>query len=142
MKRLLLILVVIIGFHSLIFGQYVGVQVIGGSTEDTEQKDKCPYRINGICTSEDLGGVEAVIEKINHEEGYFADGYYGRVYFKYIVKLKNYNDFTVSVIYETKLWGISRTGVVVLKPNEEKTVNEENNTDPPNVVLIARKLNK
>ena len=47
-------------------------------------KDDCPYRINGICATEDIGGVDADLS----EDDYLI--------------LTNYNDFPVTALWEVK----------------------------------------
>ena len=140
MKRVLLIVVAIIGFYGFVFGQTVGVQVIGGTTENTEKKDDCAYRISGICTTEDLGGVETTIRQETDYDNPISLGYY-QIYS--CVDFENYNDFTVNIIYETSYFDTKeskRTGTLVLKPNEKKTVKSKYEITV--VRLIARKLSK
>ena len=127
MKKVFLILVAVIGFHSLTFGQTVGVQVIGGTTENTEKKDDCAYRISGICATEDLGGVEV------SKGQYTGNGYWK-------LKFENYNNFTVSVIFEyTTVGDRKETGRIVLKANEKKET-DDTYYQPSSFKLIARKL--
>jgi hypothetical protein len=58
----------------------------------TKTHEHCGFKINGICSCEDIGGVS--LEKISREaldEGYFSNGIT-------TAYLKNYNNFTVTVL--------------------------------------------
>ena len=128
-------------FHSLMYGQNVDIQVNTGS--NSEAKDDCAYRIAGICTTEDIGGVE--VYKTNELKK-------GSSYT--FLTFKNHNNFSVNVIFEyeyidyysTKEESYKReigtaTGTIVLKANEKKKTNEEYNSRARNFKLIVRKLN-
>lgn len=63
-----------------------------GSNNTTKSHENCGFKINGICSCEDIGGVS--LENISRralDEGYFSNG----VTTAY---LKNYNNFTVTVL--------------------------------------------
>lgn len=79
MKKLFLVLS-LVGICSLGYAQDVKVNI---NNQDASVKDDCPYRINGICASEDIGGVEV------------EEGYGGLVF-------KNYNSFPVTVLWHVK----------------------------------------
>lgn len=96
-------------------------QTNGGTT--TTQKD-CGYKINGICSSEDIGGVS--LEKISRvatDEGYFSNGIT-------TAYLKNYNNFAVTVLMELIFDSSSKGGSlykeevyqVVIQSGETKEV--------------------
>lgn len=121
MKKLVLVLVAM--FPLLCFSQNIIVTNGNNSnTSNNQDQEDCPYRINGICSTEDIGGVEF--------EFIFENNY------NYL-RLTNYNNTTVSVLFEldyiaTTYFGcnyddeilyISR-GVknYVLKSNESKKI--------------------
>ena len=63
-----------------------------GSNNTTKTHENCGFKINGICSCEDIGGVS--LEEISRkalDNGYFSNG----VTTAY---LKNYNNFTVTVL--------------------------------------------
>ena len=82
---------------------------------------KCPDRVNGICITEDIGGVTAEPIKWNHDANSAQ------------VNFTNYNNSVVTVVYEvTSSKGISggvpvytdtERGTVVLRKDESKAVN-------------------
>lgn len=118
MKKLVLVLVAM--FPLFCFSQNIIVANGNNSnTSNNQDQEECPYRINGICSTEDIGGVEF--------EFIFENNY------NYL-RLTNYNNTTVSVLFEldyqhTAYFGanpelyISR-GVknYVLKSNESKKI--------------------
>lgn len=70
------------------------VQITQSSGNTTTSSKECGYKINGICSSEDIGGVS--LEEISRralDEGVFSNG----VTTAY---LKNYNNFAVTVLME------------------------------------------
>ena len=91
-------------------------------------QEDCAYRINGICTTEDIGGVEAT--GTPHHSNYQMCAW-GLVF-------ENYNNFTVSVIFEVNK---GRTGTIVLRSNERKETTDKTYCKPESIRLIARKLN-
>lgn len=131
MKKLVLVLVAM--FPLLCFSQNIIVTNGNNSnTSNNQDQEDCPYRINGICSTEDIGGVEFEFSFI-HPYTYLT--------------LTNYNNTTVSVLfdldYDAKSFGcyyytewddvdvyISR-GVknYVLKSNEEKKIKLCRTTD-------------
>lgn len=77
------------------------------------QQQECPFRINGICSTEDIGGVD-------FEEKHNNNGAKD-------VLATNYNSFTVTVLFKIEYgrsarYGVEREAVVtkVLRPNESK----------------------
>lgn len=85
MKKIFL-LFALVGMNVLAYSQDVKVNI---NNQDATVKDDCPYRINGICATEDIGGVEA---EFTYEDGS-------------LLQLTNYNNFPVNV-----LWKIDYTG--------------------------------
>ena len=85
------------------------------------------YRINGISTAEDIGGVEISYRGIGSRN---------------FLIFENFNDFPVSVIFEVKRPNGSQTGTVVLRPNEIRETRNEFVFNPINTsfVLIVRRL--
>ena len=124
MKKFIVILVALLGFGMSSFGQNVVIQT--NEAGKSETKDNCAYRISGICTTEDIGGVEI-------STSYSVNGFY-------YLELENYNSFTVSVIFEYVTQGNKKTGTIVLKANEKKKTNDTY-YQPSDFKLIARKLN-
>ena len=77
---------------SLGYSQDVKVNI---NNQDATIKDDCPYRINGICATEDIGGVN--VDFIEEGDSWPFISYY--------IVLTNYNGFPVNV-----LWQIEYTG--------------------------------
>ena len=90
--------------------------------KDGQVEDKS-YRIKGISTAEDIGGVE-------------ASGNYGKLTFI------NYNSFAVTVIYEAVYGGEPHIGTVVLQKEETKTISASHGGHIISYTLIVRKLSK
>ena len=70
----------------------IQINQVNGTTTSTQKE--CGYKINGICSSEDIGGVS--LEEISRralDEGVFSNGIT-------TAYLKNYNNFTVTVLIE------------------------------------------
>jgi len=92
-----------------------------------ETKNNSEYRISGISTTEDVGGVE--IFRSDCDEGNWCK-----------LEFENYNNFSVSVIFEyATMRGNIKTGTIVLKANEKKKTNDTY-PFPTDFKLIARKL--
>lgn len=83
MKKILLI-AAFAGLFTLGYCQDVKVNI---NNHEATTKEECPYRINGICSSEDIGGVDVQIEY--SEETTWA-------------VFTNYNNSPVTVLYEIK----------------------------------------
>ena len=83
-----------------------------GNSNNTNTEKDCGFKINGVCSSEDIGGVDA--------EVFFKGGFY--------LKLTNYNQFPVTVLFEANYnhGDDYKTGTVVLSAygttNSEKIV--------------------
>lgn len=102
-----------------------------GNSSATTQKD-CGFTINGICSSEDIGGVS--LEDITRQDlggGPFSNGI-TRAY------LKNYNNFTVTVLIQLAFDSYSHGGAtyveevyqVVIPSNETKSVQLKHSNCP------------
>lgn len=58
---------------------------VSGNQSNSQQQDDCPFQINGICSTEDIGGV--MVEYKKHTTDY-------RLY----AHFDNYNSFPVTVL--------------------------------------------
>ncbi len=98
------------------------IQITNNGSQNTTTD--CGFKINGICSSEDIGGVS--LEDISRQDlggGPFSNGI-TRAY------LKNYNNFTVTVLIQLAFDSYSQGGStyveevyqVVIPSNETKSV--------------------
>lgn len=86
--------------------------------ENSNQKKECEYKINGICSTEDIGGVDV-------DFNFDQDKYYEQN-----LVLTNYNNSTVTVLWELEYNGDAsecnendtKTGSTVIKASETKEV--------------------
>lgn len=86
------------------------------------------YYINGIPSSQDIGGVEVSRSNWNSTASK--------------IRFENYNNFPVSVIFEVTTGGnenIKQTGTIVLQGNEKKDTRDYYDA-PCNFKLISRRL--
>lgn len=90
MKKLIFTITCVV-FAMTCLGQNI-IQVSGNQGNASEQKDDCPYRINGICSTEDIGGVMVDFK-------YGEDGN-GTSYDPVYLHVENYNSFPVTVLIE------------------------------------------
>ena len=75
MKKLVLVLVAM--FPLLCFSQNIIVANGNNTTDNQNQiQDDCPYRINGICSTEDIGGVEFEFIVSENQKNYYKEVYY------------------------------------------------------------------
>ena len=81
MKKLFLVLS-LVGICSLGYAQDVKVNI---NNQDATVGEDCPYRINGICATEDIGGVDVEFVR----EDFYA-----------CMVLTNYNQFPVNVLWK------------------------------------------
>ena len=126
LRKVLAIAICLAGFGFSALAQNVVIQTNEAGKSNTV--DDCAYRISGICTTEDIGGVEVARGSNDYSSFY-------RLVFE------NYNSFVVSVIFEVEVYsGDKYTGTIVLKANEKKETKDSYNV-PKNFKLIARKLN-
>ena len=91
MKKIVLIF--LLGIITSVNAQNI-IQITqnNGNTKTIKSHENCGFKINGICSCEDIGGVS--LEEISRkalDEGYFSNG----VTTAY---LKNYNKFPVTVL--------------------------------------------
>ena len=96
MKKIgvLIILLVLGGVVSINAQNIVQITQNNGSNNTINTHEHCGFKINGICSCEDIGGVS--LEDISRkalDEGYFSNG----VTTAY---LKNYNNFPVTVLFK------------------------------------------
>ncbi len=88
-----------------------------GNNSSTKTHEHCGgFKINGICSCEDIGGVDA--------EVFFRAGFY--------LKLTNYNQFPVTVLWRAEYNGGDdcRTGTTVLRAfDTNKTASGTNNSE-------------
>ena len=70
------------GMATLGYCQDVNVSI--NNQEASTKKEDCAFKINGICSTEDIGGVDVEVQ--------YSDGTTWMVF-------TNYNDFPVSVLY-------------------------------------------
>ena len=115
MKRIMM-LVAFVGM--LCYGHCQDVKVNINNQEATTKED-CAYRINGICSTEDIGGVDVEFDAVRNDAIYAV--------------FTNYNSFTVTVLYEVghnhipysgivEEDGTTKTGSIVLKSGGSKRV--------------------
>lgn len=111
MKRLFLALAMIVGISAVGVCQNVNVNVNGSNYGDGYKY------INGICSCEDIGGVEVQRYRDSISEN-------GTVFYYEYAQFQNYNDFRVTVAYELELnmenGFVPKIGNVVLEPNGSK----------------------
>ena len=111
MKKVFMVtMMLFVGMFTYCYGQDVRVNI---NNQDATNND-CGYKINGICASEDIGGVEIQgLVKYEKRTIYEKTKYCSMQY----ALLTNYNDFTVTVLVEFYAFGIHS---IVLKKNETK----------------------
>lgn len=99
---------------------FVGISVLGYSqdvkvninNQEANVKDDCPYRINGICATEDIGGVDTKFIDTCPNCSSYRPG----------ISLQNYNTFPVTVLWSVERNGSEKTGVTILGVEAEKTI--------------------
>lgn len=111
-------------FVTCCYGQDVRVNI---NNQDATKTDDCPYRISGICSSEDIGGVDFEVKTEGNETS---------------LVLTNYNTFPVTVLMEYEyyiphVW-CKETKSVVLGVNGVKKISD--GYDYRLVGMIVRKL--
>ena len=114
----------------LAYSQDVKVNI---NNQDATVKDDCPYRINGICVTEDIGGVDAnFIETCISCSNYYPG-----------LALHNYNSFPVNVLWSVEYNGEIKNGVTILGVEGDKIIDLPRGVNPRNFSLkglIVRKL--
>jgi len=125
MKKIFLVLFVIIGCTITVNAQQtVVLQNQQTSTEQTT--DPNIFYINGIPSTQDIGGVEALYEVVDYRSYLF---------------LKNYNSSMVTVLYQYEdTYNDIFTGSVVLQSNESKRIRTYYNRVIIKIATITRKL--
>ena len=114
MKKLLLCLLTMVGFVMSTEAQTVVVQKNETTTNQTQ--DPNIFYINGIPSTQDIGGVEGQsirteIYKQHIEQNVWTE----------VVQFTNYNPCTVTVLYQIVISEKDRqTGSIVLKAGEKK----------------------
>lgn len=116
----------LITFAGMFIGGYSQDVKVNINNQETSTANDCTYRINGICSTEDIGGVDAEFREEKEANDYTVT-----------VVFTNYNSFTVTVLYEL---GYSLTtgtpreeefcenpfdgknGTIVIPPNGKKEV--------------------
>ena len=83
MKKLIFTITCVV-FAMTCLGQNI-IQV-SGNQSNSQKQDDCPFRINGICSTEDIGGVMVEFKYHTNDGGY--------------IHLDNYNNFPVSVLLQ------------------------------------------
>ncbi|MBQ6275725.1 MAG: hypothetical protein IJK62_03335 [Bacteroidales bacterium] len=122
MKKILLALTVIM-FTCMCANAQNIIQITQNGNSSNVQND-CGFKINGICSSEDIGGVS--LEGLSRDvygSGPWANGITN-------AELKNYNNFTVTVLIKFLFDSYSQGGAtyedevyqVVIPSNETKKV--------------------
>ena len=125
-----------------VFFVCIGLNCFGQSTEvdlnvkvpsNTPAVDNA-YRINGVSTAEDIGGVEVSIGRRTAQGAYGSD---------YKLVFENYNNFTVTVIFEVEILETGnikekRTGTIVLRANEKKETSDSYYRTQQFVLIVRR----
>ncbi len=96
----------------------------------------CGYRINGICASEDIGGVE-----VDYEES----GMCSWDDSEYILTFRNYNNFTVNVLWKIEKSTregdtYTKSGSLVIEGKDSKRTSIGKAKEFSITGLIVRKL--
>lgn len=99
------------------------------------QQQECPFRINGICSSEDIGGVAFEKKNVGAPN-----------YLRYDYVATNYNSFPVTVLILETYWCNRYTGseenvlTIVLQPNESKAIGSHAWCNEHHIQSITRRL--
>ena len=89
MKKLIFTITCVV-FAMTCLGQNI-IQV-SGNQGNSQKQDDCPFRINGICSTEDIGGVMVEFKYGESGNGYSSEGVY--------LHAENYNSFPVTVLLQ------------------------------------------
>lgn len=131
MKTLFVLLFALTGFIANVNAQTVVVQ--NNKTASEQVQNPNIFYINGIPSTQDIGGVENEAVDLLFRDG---SGYH--VYFT------NYNSSTVTVLYQITFDGerapATKIGSVVLKAKEKKDVLLRTNCSPAEIATITRRL--
>lgn len=94
-----LFLLCFVNFISIAYAQDINVSV---NDKEVITKEECPFSINGICITEDVGGVDLSFVNDSEDEPNYA-------------KFTNYNSKMVTVVYDISLDGrTTARGTIVL----------------------------
>ena len=97
-----LLLLCFVNFISIAYAQDINVSV---NDKEVITKEECPFSINGICITEDVGGVDLIFVK-EDSNNYESNNY---------AKFTNYNSKRVTVTYEISLYDeTTARGTIVL----------------------------
>jgi len=139
-----LILLFFISFITCTFAQNIIQITNNGTGNNTNTQKDCDFKINGICSSEDIGGVSLerfYNEIIPGQENAPWPNHYG------YAELTNYNNFTVTVLiqvaFEFKDNYQEETYQVVIPSNETRKVKIKKGNCPSCYTLqgmIVRRL--
>ena len=129
------ILFVLMCLTSSGLAQNIIIQQNNNSSSQSTIRNSNEYFINGISTSQDIGGVD--VEFIDDPENYYANKY---------LRFTNYHNFPVTVIFEVEDYqrgGSYKkvTGRITLRANETKTTpNPYNVAKSRHCIMIVRRL--
>ena len=122
MKKIIVIFFILYGF-SCYSQNIIQINQSSNSTSTNSSNSNCDFKINGVCSSEDIGGVSLerfYNEIIPGQENAPWPNYYG------YAELTNYNNFTVTVLikvaFEYKDSYQEETYQVVIPRNETRKV--------------------
>ena len=109
MKKLIFTITCVV-FAMTCLGQNI-IQV-SGNQGNSQKQDDCPFRINGICSTEDIGGVMVEFKYGESGNGHVTEGVY--------LHAENYNSFLVTVLlqisYEDKYKALDPQVVTCVLP--------------------------
>lgn len=97
MKKVFLVATMLFaGLFTYCFGQNVNVNI---NNQDYSSNKDCDFKINGICSSEDIGGVD--IQGLDKYDEAGTDREGNPIYYiNHYAVLTNYNDFPVTVLID------------------------------------------
>lgn len=129
-----------IGFFVLLFALCYGqdVKVNINNQEVGGQKEDCAFRINGICSSEDIGGVD--VQRMTGDTTYGVNAYGRYPIIGDKLVFTNYNSFTVTVLYQIRIGKKFFIGQMVLRRDESKEFKPKSVSSVSLEGIIVRKL--
>lgn len=112
-KNFLIAAMLFVGMVTFCYGQDVRVNI---NNQDYSSNGDCDFKINGICSSEDIGGVDVEFREKPNDNG-DTDVF---------VVFTNYNNFPVTVLSVFEYMGLwsyeERTLNCVLQANKSKEI--------------------
>lgn len=131
MKKIIVLLLAVIGFVTTAEAQNVVIQT--NETSSAQVQDPNIFYINGIPSTQDIGGVDAQAEKVD-----------GKCYVRFI----NFHSSTVTILYQVTYSSYydgykTITGTIVLGAMGAKSLFLTNNNyrfEISNVATIVRRL--